>query len=143
MVVNRIRNKRAPTIFGMGDKGIRDVLWDNVLGLMRHHYGRENINRMARETKVGVATIQRIKDRETSVGLDVVEKIAKRYKLEPWQLLAHGMSDEKFLDVLALWNQTDGRGRRMLLGAVRGAAHEEDEDSNESVDRTGFRKGQR
>ena len=123
----------------MGDGGIKDTLWANVRALMLARYGRENINRLARDAKIGPASVQRIKDAETSVGIDVIEKIAKWGKLEPWQLLAPGMNDDKFLEVIALWNETNGRGRRMLLGAVRGATHEEDADA----ERVSPRKTQR
>lgn len=140
MIATRTRNKQIPTILGMADGGIKDRLWTNVRTLMLQRYGEENINRLARDAKIGPATVQRIKDAETSVGLEVIEKIAKVFKLEPWQLLAPGMSDEKFLDVVALWNETDGRGRRMLLGAVRGASHDEDA---EPAERALPRKSQR
>lgn len=105
----------------MADRPIKAVLWENVRALMAAKYGQENINRLARDAKVGPATVQRIKDASTSVGVDVLEKIARVFKIEPWQLLAPGMSDDKFLDILSAWQETDGRGRRMLLIAAEGA----------------------
>lgn len=105
----------------MGDRSIKVTLWANVRALMVSKYGEENINRLAREAKVGPATIQRIKDGATSVGIDVLEKVARVFVVEPWQLIAPGMSDEKFLDILRVWQETDGRGRRMLLTAAEGA----------------------
>lgn len=105
----------------MADKAIRGTLWANVRALMLDRYGEENINRMARDVRIGPATVQRIKDSGTSVGVDVLEKIAKTFNVEPWQLLAPGMSDEKFLEILRVWQETDGRGRRMLLTAAEGA----------------------
>lgn len=70
------------------------VLWENVSALMKSKYGRENLTRLATEAKVGPGTVSRIKAHETSVGLDVVESIARLFKVEPWQLLVPGMSAE-------------------------------------------------
>jgi transcriptional regulator with XRE-family HTH domain len=66
------------------------VLWENVSALMQKHFGRENLTRLARETKCGPGTATRIKERETSVGIDVLEKIASAFNLQPWQLLVPG-----------------------------------------------------
>ena len=67
------------------------VLWENVSALMKAKYGRENLTRLAAEAKVGPGTVSRIKAHETSVGLDVVEAIARIFKVEPWQLLVPGL----------------------------------------------------
>lgn len=100
---------------------LRDVLWANVRALMVQRYGEENITRLARDAKIGPATVQGIKDGERSVRMVTLEKIAKVFNVEPWQLIAPGLSDEKFLDILRVWQETDGRGRRMLLTAAEGA----------------------
>ena len=67
------------------------VLWENVSALMKTKYGRENLTRLAADAKIGPGTASRIKAHETSVGLDVVEAIARIFRLEPWQLLVPGM----------------------------------------------------
>lgn len=106
----------------MGDDGsTKKILWENVRALMRSRYGAENLNRLAREAKLGPGTATRIKEARTSVGLNVLEKIARTFGVQTWQLIAPGLSDEKFLDVLRAWQDTDGRGRRMLLSAAEGA----------------------
>ena len=109
----------------MADKAIKETLWANVRALMVSRYGSENITRLSREAKIGPATVQRIKDAETSVGVDVIEKIARTFGVEPWHLIAPGMNDDKFLDILRVWQETDGRGRRMLLTAADGATKED------------------
>lgn len=109
------------------DKSIKKVLWDNVSALMKAHYGAENLNRLARDAKLGPATVTRIKEMKTSVGLDVIAKIAIFFKVDPWQLLVPGMGDEKFLVVFRAWHDTDGRGRRMLVRAAEGATEDETE----------------
>jgi len=69
----------------------KGVLWSNVLALMEHHYERENLTRLARETRIGPGTTTRIKVQNTSVGIEVLELIADRFGVEPWQLLAPGL----------------------------------------------------
>ena len=69
----------------------RPVLWRNVSALMRKKYGKENLNQLAREAKFGPATSTRIKEQSTSVGIDVLDKIATVFGIEPRQLL-----DERF-----------------------------------------------
>jgi hypothetical protein len=63
-------------------------LWENVSALMRRDYGVENLSRLVRETAIGPGSATRIKEQETSVGIDVLEKLAGHFKVEPWQLLA-------------------------------------------------------
>lgn len=67
------------------------VLWDNVSALMRHHYGGENLTRLATDCGIGPGTASRIKSRETSVGLDVIEKICARFDLAVWQVFVPGL----------------------------------------------------
>jgi hypothetical protein len=50
-------------------------------------WGKENLTRLSREAKIGPASCSRIKEMQTSVGLDVVDKIAEVFSLEMWQLL--------------------------------------------------------
>ena len=65
-------------------------LWASVQALMRQRYGEENLNRLARDVRVGPATASRLKAKETSVGLDVVDKIAHAFGVPAWHLLAPG-----------------------------------------------------
>lgn len=66
----------------------KSVLWHRIQRLMIDRWGSENLSRLAREAGVGVATISRIKAADTSVGLDVLEKIGKALGVSAWQLLA-------------------------------------------------------
>lgn len=54
---------------------------------MTYHYGRENLNRLAKGAKIGPGSATRIKEAKTSVGLDVLEKVAKHFKVAAWELL--------------------------------------------------------
>jgi transcriptional regulator with XRE-family HTH domain len=107
----------------MGDT-MKTVLWDNVRSLMVEKYGEENLNRLARDAKIGVASVARIKEQKTSVGLDILEAIAKFFKLSPFQLLippkekdAYKLlaTDKSFMLLVRAYTETDERGREILL----------------------------
>jgi hypothetical protein len=121
---------------GDQDKGLKRVLWENVRTLMVMQWGEEHIQRLVREAKIGPATATRIKEGRTSVGIDIVERIARVFKVEPWQLLAAGLGDEKFLDILRVWRDTDARGKRMLLSAAKGASEDGAAEQERTVGRT-------
>lgn len=65
----------------------RKILWQSVSSLMRKHYGGENLTRLAKECKFGPATASRLKEGKTSVGLEIVDKIAKHFHVSSWELL--------------------------------------------------------
>lgn len=68
----------------------RAALWASVRALMVKEYGRENINRFSQRTKIPLATVGRIKSQQTSVGLEVIDRIAASFGLSGWQLLVPG-----------------------------------------------------
>jgi transcriptional regulator with XRE-family HTH domain len=70
------------------------TLWLNISALMVKHWGDENLNRLARECKIGPGTAARIKEQKTSVGLETLEKIAHHFQLAVWQLLVPGLDPE-------------------------------------------------
>jgi hypothetical protein len=98
MVVKHIRNKERSTIPLMAktppSTPSKAQLWENLTSLMTHHWHEININRLAREAKIGPASVQRIKDQETSVGLDIVDKVAQVWGLQAWQLLLPDLDPE-------------------------------------------------
>jgi hypothetical protein len=63
------------------------ILWENVSELMLHHWNEINLYRLAKEAGIGLGGASRLKDQKTSARLSTVEKLAKVWKLEPWQLL--------------------------------------------------------
>jgi len=67
------------------------VFWQNVSALMLHHWKSENLTRLSREAKIGPGTATRIKEMQTSVGLDVVDRVAEVFDLEMWQMLTPGL----------------------------------------------------
>lgn len=81
---------------------LKKVLWENVLDLMEDKWKGENLTRLAREAKLGPGTAQRIKEQETSVGIDIVGKLAACFKVAPHQLLIP-RSDRNVLRLVRIW----------------------------------------
>lgn len=77
------------TAYGGGRRVVdsKDVLWKSVSALMQKHYGKENLTRLAKDCKIGPGSASRIKERKTSVGLDIIDSIAKHFHIQPWELL--------------------------------------------------------
>jgi transcriptional regulator with XRE-family HTH domain len=103
---------------------LKKLLWENVAELMRIRYGQENLNRLAKEAHIGVGSVARIKEGTTSVGLEIVEAIAKVFKVSPFQLLIPAKereaykllaTDKNFMHILRAYTETDERGREILL----------------------------
>lgn len=92
------------------------VLAQNVEALMRHHYGERNINRLRLAVRTSPANIQRILDGRTSVGLDLIEKIAAKFDVLPWQLLVPGF-DPAHKPVLARAGLSEEQWYQMLKAA--------------------------
>lgn len=63
------------------------TLWTNLVEVMTARWGHPNINRLARESGVGLGTVARLKQSDMSVGMDKLDKIAACFGLQPWQLL--------------------------------------------------------
>ena len=78
----------------MPGSNTRKQLWENVSLLMLRRYGGENLTRLAKEAKFGPGSATRLKEQNTSVGVDIVDKLAKLFKLEPWQMLAPGLDPD-------------------------------------------------
>jgi hypothetical protein len=85
------------------------ILWRNVQKLMAYHFGekeRSNQNKLADETGIGLGTAARIKfagenpeaPEANSTGIKIIEKIARRFNCEPWQLLAPDFEPEDAKD---------------------------------------------
>ena len=70
------------------------TLWNNVQALMQKGFGRINIQGFARKCKIGNGTVQRIQGQTTSVGLEVLDKIAEAHELAAWQLLVPGFDPD-------------------------------------------------
>lgn len=65
----------------------KSTVWRNVAALMRHQWGGENLQRLAREAKTSPGNCARLKAQKTSIGIDMLAVFAKPFGLQPWQLL--------------------------------------------------------
>lgn len=84
---------------------------------MEHHWGGENLSRLAREAHVGPGTCTRIKQQQTSVGVEIVDAIAGLFGLDSWQLLVPGL-DPKSPPVLLL-SEAERDFYRRVITATR------------------------
>lgn len=73
---------------------------------MESHWGAVNLNQLAREAGIGPASVTRIKNQETSIGIDLLEKLASIFDLQPWQLLVPGLNPGN-LPVLSVGGETE------------------------------------
>lgn len=78
---------------GMNTYDTKKLLWNNVRARMMTLWGEENLTRLCRDAKIGPGTASRIKEMSTSVGIDVLEKIAIPLKSSPWQLISPNMDN--------------------------------------------------
>lgn len=85
---------------------------------MEHHWGGENLTRLAREAKIGPGSATRLKQQQTSVGVELVEKIAATFGLETWQLLVPGF-DPKSPPTLLPMSEAERALYTRLLQAAR------------------------
>lgn len=64
----------------------RKVIADNVRALMLYHWNEVNISRLGREVK-SQGGAQRVLSGKVSIGVDLLEKTARVFDLQPWHLL--------------------------------------------------------
>ena len=72
----------------------RIIVWRSVSALMQKHYGKENLTRLAREAKIGPGSATRLKECETSLGVELVDKLAAAFGVESWQLMVPGFDPD-------------------------------------------------
>lgn len=85
---------------------------------MAHRWGGENLTRLAREADIGPGSCSRIKAQQTSVGLEIVDKIASLFGVETWQLFVPGF-DPKNLPALAPLTEAERDFYHRMLTAAR------------------------
>lgn len=73
----------------MGTRTAREALRDSVKSLLRHNFGEAGvtIGRLRRETGIGAGGASAILKGGADARISTVEKIAKRFRYEAWQLL--------------------------------------------------------
>lgn len=67
------------------------VLAANLLSLSQRKYGKRAIRGVARDAGIGLGTMQRIYAGTTSIGVDVLDRLAEVFEVEPAALLQPGL----------------------------------------------------
>lgn len=138
-LVNRTRYGVLATINGMDGRrpSLKATLWRNLSALMQTEYGRENLTRLSGDTGIGPGSASRIKAQDTSIGLEVLEKIAKKFGIEPWQLLFPVEESQEFLELCRAWREADKNKRELLLIAGRAGGRAEGRDHRATTSKRG------
>jgi hypothetical protein len=105
----------------MAKRTVQDILWDNVVALMVKEWGKENLNKLVGKTRIGPGSATRLKQRDTSIGIGLLEKLAKPFSVQPWMLLFPFEGADKLLDFCRAWEKADETGRETLIIAVDAA----------------------
>lgn len=96
---------------------IKAVLWRNLNTLMAQQWGGENLTRLAREAGFAPATATRLKNQETSIGIDILEQLAAVFKVDAWQLLYRGLDASLAGDAARMFDQIDDPAWRRAVYA--------------------------
>ena len=105
------------------------VLWTNLQALMRKHYGKENLSRLAEDCGFAQSTATRIKQQQTATGLDKVDMIARKFNLAAWQLLVPGF-DPGNPPVLQPVSETERKLYRVFKKTMAAMAEESKESDH-------------
>jgi hypothetical protein len=73
---------------------IRSIIADNLTALMLARWDEANTNRLARDSTLGTATVQRIRDQTADYRIDAIPKLAAALHIDPWQLLVPDINPE-------------------------------------------------
>lgn len=96
-------------------KAVADFFWDRTSEAMTREYGKVNLTRLGREAKIGGSGVTRIKKRN-NVTLETVEKVAKAFGREPWQmLLPHVQTADEFVLTIPRYRNAAGMGKGVAL----------------------------
>ena len=105
----------------------REILRNNVITLMVHKYGKENMYKTNQESKergceISIGVLQRIKSMDTDIRMSVLESIANFFELQPWQLLVENI-DATNPPVLREISQEERELYESIKNAAKKLAH--------------------
>lgn len=78
----------------MGKSDVKTVLKENVERVAKKRYGRVNVSKLAADTGIAIGGAQRVLSGEVSVGVELIQQIAAKCGLQPWQLLVPDMNPD-------------------------------------------------
>lgn len=90
---------------------------------MIKHWDEENVTRLGREARIG-GSASRVKAQKTAVGLDVLAKIGKLFRVAPHHLVMppeeRAIIDNPFiLEIARVYLETDDEGKRTITTAAQ------------------------
>lgn len=106
------------TLRGVKKKSVRDILADNLAHLMSTRPDLSSGPKLAKASGISQKTINNIVERRHDPKLESIEKIAKVFGMEAFQLLCPLSEQTAFLAVCHAYNATDDRGREILSAAA-------------------------
>lgn len=112
----------------METKNAATILWSNIKVLMDHLYGKENLNQLARDARIGAATVMRIKKLEGGTRLSTLIDLTKAFKalhLQPWELLHPDGATLALQRKLSLEQRDKIQHIRTLISELPGPAQRE------------------
>lgn len=74
------------------DANSKKTLAKNVALLIVHRYGEMNQGAFIRDSKIANGNVTRLLGGETSVGLDLLDRLAKFFNIQPWALLVPNLN---------------------------------------------------
>lgn len=87
----RAANTAEDTVASTNASSTAKVLGENLLALMKAHPDLGSNPKLATRTKLGTGTISRLKNGQVDANLETLERLAKAFHVEPWQLLVPGL----------------------------------------------------
>ena len=70
----------------------KKILANNLAILIAHRYGEMNQGAFIRDSKIANGNVTRLLGGETSVGLDLLDRLAKFFHVQPWALLVPNLN---------------------------------------------------
>jgi transcriptional regulator with XRE-family HTH domain len=95
------------------------ILAANLAGLMAAHSELNSNPKLAKKTELSTGTISRLRNSDVDANLDTLERLARAFQVDPWQLLVPGM-DPKNVPTL----QPTSEAERRLYERIREMAKE-------------------
>ena len=71
----------------MFTKPTKDVLAENINTLMRVNTSLDSNPKVSGKADLGTGSISRIRNADGAINLDTLDKLAKCFDLQPWQML--------------------------------------------------------
>jgi transcriptional regulator with XRE-family HTH domain len=100
------------------------VLGENLARLMAAHPDLNSNPKLAAKTRLGTGTISRLRNGAVDANMDTLERMARAFQVEPWQLLVPGI-DPGNLPTLQPISEQERRLYARIAEAVKGIRQEE------------------